>query len=91
MKSGKIIGSDVVAAKLAGRCANGMERGQGVTYHAMPLDQVRGTIEDPFREAWGWALCGAKPGRRSVGWTVCTGTKITCPRCLRKIEKGGVE
>lgn len=46
--------------------------------------------DDPYRIAHavgpypgGEALCGAKPGRRWVGWSHDT-YSVTCPRCLRK-------
>lgn len=75
----------VVAAKLAGRCADGLERGQGIKMHALPASQIRGH----FNEALGKALCGAEPGRRSAGWTVCIGQDISCPRCKRAIARAG--
>jgi hypothetical protein len=57
--------------RLAGRCANGAERDGGSKYHA-----VAGYV----------ALCGAKPGRRSAGWSLYPGDMVTCPRCRRKLE-----
>ena len=30
-------------------------------------------------------LCGAKPGRRSAGWSSYPGEQVTCPKCLRKL------
>jgi hypothetical protein len=78
-------GVDVVTAKLAGRCANGMERGQGVKLHAITSLQIR----PDYNEAHGKALCGYEPGRRSVGWTLCTGEEVTCPRCMDKIKRAG--
>src|SRR5688572_12887157 len=64
--------------RLAGRCADGFERDGGSLYHAVK----------------GWsALCGAKPGRRSAGWSEHQGDRVTCPKCQRKIlklEKDGV-
>lgn len=69
-----------MAAKLAGRCADGRERGQGVRVHA-----VSGTFRDDYQELHGAALCGQKPGRRSVGWTVMpAGTEVNCPRCCSR-------
>lgn len=76
-------GADFVAAKLAGRCANGMERGQGAKLHAIPSTQVR--VE--YNEAYGSAICGATPGRRSVGWTVLVAEAVTCPRCIRALAR----
>ncbi|MCW0447227.1 hypothetical protein [Xanthomonas sacchari] len=72
-----------VAAKLAGRCANGMERGQGSKQHALPAEQVCFARN----EAHGKAICGAVPGRRSVGWTVCDDQDVSCPRCARAIAR----
>jgi hypothetical protein len=46
--------------RLAGRCANGGERDGGALYHA-----VRGYC----------ALCGAKPGKRSAGWSMYPGER----------------
>ncbi|MGB5786635.1 MAG: hypothetical protein WBH11_14730 [Stenotrophomonas geniculata] len=81
---------DVLAAKLAGRCANGLERGQGTKLHAIPAVQV--SRHGGFVEATGKALCGAEPGRRSVGWTVCEQHPVSCPRCQRALARitGGV-
>ncbi len=76
---------DVVAAKLAGRCANGLERGQGTNLHAVPAAQVRHNFG--LIEATGKALCGAQPGRRSVGWTTCESQPVSCPRCQRAIAR----
>lgn len=81
--------ADVLAAKLAGRCSNGLERGQGTNLHAIPTAQVR--LNGEFVEATGRALCGAAPGRRSVGWTAYASHPVTCPRCQRALArvKGG--
>ncbi|WP_168356106.1 hypothetical protein [Stenotrophomonas maltophilia] len=77
--------AEVLAAKLAGRCANGLERGQGTKLHAIPAAQVR--QHGGFVEATGKALCGAQPGRRSVGWTVCEQHLVSCPRCQRVLAR----
>lgn len=70
------IASSVIAARLAGRCANGAERDGGRRYHALAR----------FSE-FGTALCGAKPGRTSGGWCQPYGDQpVTCPRCLSKIR-----
>ena len=69
-------------ATLAGRCADGRELGQGSRIHA-----VTGLFREDYRELHGIALCGAKPGKRSVGWTALQNTAhITCPRCLKKAQ-----
>jgi hypothetical protein len=59
--------------RLAGRCSDGFERGRGMKFHAVPQNQYR-------------ALCGARPGRLSAGWSDDAGERATCPRCLRKLE-----
>lgn len=73
---------ELTPAKLAGRCCTGEERGQGVRIHAIP-GAYRQSIGN---EVFGTALCKAKPGRRSVGWTAMDGYAVTCPKCLRKMS-----
>ena len=48
-------------ARLAGRCANGFERDGGRLHHVIPGESSR----DLHHRR---ALCGAAPGRRSVGF-----------------------
>lgn len=59
---------------LAGRCANGSELDHGTRWHAVKPGEYR-------------AVCGAKPGRRSAGWSSYTtlGQIATCPRCIKKL------
>lgn len=59
-------------SELAGRCVDGAQRDSGHITHAVP-------------EGFSRAYCGAKPGRKSVGWTMRVGTAVNCPGCLRKI------
>jgi hypothetical protein len=59
---------------LTGRCMNGAERDHGTRAHAVPIGERK-------------ALCGAKPGRRSVGWSSYRESTVTCPRCLKKLAK----
>lgn len=59
--------------RLTGRCANGAERDGGTIYHAIA------------NGSW-FALCGVKPGKRSAGWSSYFGDKVTCPRCLKKMQ-----
>lgn len=56
--------------RLLGRCTDGAERGAGRHWHA-----VEGGV----------ALCGARYGRWSAGWTEYQGERVTCPKCLRKM------
>jgi len=63
----------VEARRLTGRCVDGGERDSGRLFHAVQRgDHV--------------ALCGAKPGRRSVGWSTDEGERVTCARCLSKVK-----
>jgi hypothetical protein len=61
--------------RLSGRCADGAERDGGTLFHAVPTDHYM-------------ALCGAKPGRRSAGWSAYSGEAVTCAPCLRKLNGG---
>ena len=60
---------------LAGSCKNGFERDHGSYNHAVSANNV--------------SLCGRKPGRLSVGWVEpYEGVGVvTCPKCLKQIEK----
>ncbi len=62
--------------RMSGRCNEG-ERDGGKRFHAVP---VGGSYHVK-------ACCGAKPGRRSVGWSEHVGSAVTCPRCLQKLLK----
>src|SRR4051812_38955880 len=55
--------------RMMGRGHDGAERGSGSRFHAVP----EGASE---------ALCGARPGHRSAGWSAQEGDHATCPRCL---------
>lgn len=71
----------IATAKLAGRCSDGYERGQGSKIHALENHRQ----PDPST-IYGDALCKAKPGRRSVGWTPMLNANVTCPKCLKKLK-----
>lgn len=60
---------------LAGRCANGSELDHGTKWHAVKPGEYQ-------------AICSAKPGRRSAGWSSYTvlNQQVTCPRCLKKLS-----
>lgn len=62
----------------SGRCANGAERDQGTVTHAVP---------DDSHPSWKKALCGTAPGYRGNGWKeVDARDRVTCARCLKKME-----
>ena len=64
--------------RLLGRLADGRERGAGYACHSVPEAEA----------AFGRALCGRTPGgKRSNGWTDHGAARVTCPRCLRKLDK----
>ncbi|KQO85878.1 hypothetical protein ASF32_09325 [Methylobacterium sp. Leaf91] len=72
-------GSAWRSAQMLGRLSNGGERDRGRLYHIVSEDGC-----GPMGGA-GSALCGATPGRRSVGWGDVEGTPATCPRCLKRV------
>lgn len=65
-----------VGRTLSGRCATGAERGRGKLVHA-----VKGTAYPWYRPA----MCGAKPGRLSAGWSEQVNEPVTCSKCLQLI------
>jgi hypothetical protein len=63
---------------LAGRCLNGFERDHGTLFHAVSLDPAK----------MGRAACGAKPGKRSAGWSEWgIDEEVTCPRCIKRLGR----
>lgn len=64
---------DLQYLRLAGRCADGAERGKGSLFHAVEIGKSA-------------ALCGAKPGRHSAGWSFSNGVVLTCQKCIRKLQ-----
>ena len=82
---------------LLGRLANGCQSDHGIRVHAVVIKKVRAR-PCPYND-WGKdqakmtegqmaevGLCGARPGRRSVGWSPSEG-EVNCPKCLKKLEK----
>lgn len=65
----------LVPAVKTGRCANGFERDKGRVVH----------LAEVFccgSPSWRPALCGAKPGRLSAGWSeLPLAYRVTCKRC----------
>ena len=69
--------SDPVLARLAGQCASGAERDGGARIHAVVA---------------GRGVCGAMPGRRSVGWIEVDGAEQpTCPRCIAGLRTANLD
>lgn len=67
---------------LGGRCANGAEADHGTRFHALP---VAGSEYGDRTDA---AVCGARPGRRSIGWTRWGSDQaVTCPKCIKKVNR----
>lgn len=60
--------------RLAGRCSDGAERDGGTLFHVVPEGSWK-------------ALCGAQPGRRSVGWSAYVRATPSCIRCVSKQQK----
>lgn len=72
----------IIPVVLAGRCANGNERGGGRVVHAMEVADDH-KYDSGFQ---GKAICGATYGARSAGFSECDkGTEISCTKCLRKL------
>lgn len=69
--------NELIFSYLTGRNRTGSEPG-GTLIHAIRGD---GEHFPTFRPA----LCGAKPGRRSNGWSELTSDHATCPKCLKKL------
>jgi hypothetical protein len=61
-------GPSYLFLRLMGRCRDGAERDSGTRFHAVRVG------------CWS-AICGAKPGKRSAGWSSHQGTEPTCPLC----------
>ena len=60
---------------LGGRCRNGAERDHGRLFHAVPIGSYQ-------------ALCGAEPGRTSVGWSDWGRDRdVTCSRCKSRLKR----
>lgn len=74
--------SNVVAARAAGRCADGAQRDGGRVHHAV---RSRGaTIFSHER-----AVCGFVPGRLSAGWVTDDPAPngVTCKTCRARLDR----
>lgn len=65
-------------SELTGRCRSGAENG-GTRIHAIDAFDTYPSFAK--------AICGAKPGRLSNGWSGYRAEQPTCPRCIKKLEK----
>lgn len=69
--------SDVFYTYLTGRGRTGTDA-TGPLIHAISSDF------DHY-PSFGSAICGAKPGKRSNGWSEYRADHATCPKCLKKL------
>lgn len=83
-------------AMMQGRLSSGLQADHGTRVHAVVRkkckrppcpynDFGRKEIPNDDYEA-DVALCGARPGRRSVGWATENELPVDCPKCLKKLE-----
>lgn len=77
----------IIPATKSGRCANGFERDQGRVVHGLLVTETQ------MRSGAYWlpALCGSRTGKRSAGWCDRKDLAVTCPKCLKKMEKANAE
>ena len=68
------------AVKL-GRLASGAQSDHGTVKHLVSWET--GTN--------GAAICGTRPGRRSVGWQDADAPYRPCPHCLKRAERQGID
>lgn len=81
---------------LLGRLVSDLQSDHGILVHCVidrpckrppcPFNDFgRKSIPNDNYSAW-IGLCGAKPGKRSVGWSYVA-DNVTCPKCLAKLAK----
>lgn len=71
---------EILSVVKMGRLANGFEKDHGVVRHAINKKKYFWGTHSP-------ALCGTRPGKRSVGFVNDDDiTEITCPKCLKKLN-----
>ena len=67
------------ARKLSGRArSKGADRDAGIVIHA---------VADGAYPSYDAALCGKKPGPRSMGWQPAEQAPVTCERCIKALGK----
>ncbi|MCJ2025582.1 hypothetical protein [Methylobacterium sp. J-067] len=72
------------SSDMMGTLRTGHQGGQGRRLHAVPEEDCG---------VWSGAspaLCGAKPGPRSVGWGDVRVEPVDCPRCMARLRKAGL-
>ena len=72
----------ITPAKLAGRCANGYERGSGSVIHLVRVSDSE--MRDGIN-AYAHSLCGKTHGSRSAGWSIAE-SEPTCQKCIKLSE-----
>jgi len=70
------MGCKFVPKRLLGRLRNGAESDSGHIAHAV-CHSERSSAK---------ALCGARPGPKSVGWGTYDEEEVTCPKCLERLS-----
>ena len=56
----------------------------GTLYHAVPVENEPEENWDGVSD-WATAACGAKPGKRSNGWSAYRHTAPICEKCIKKV------
>ncbi len=73
----------LAAAQLAGRCANGYERGAGKVVHAVNVSMHEVGVGI---NSYKYSLCNKTHGARSAGWSFSEGD-VNCKKCLKEMDK----
>jgi hypothetical protein len=68
----------IVYSYLTGRGRTGSDS-MGTLVHA--VESVDGEL------CFETAVCGARPGKRSNGWSDYRPARVTCPKCLKKMAQ----
>jgi len=77
-------------AMMLGRLTDGAERDHGSYVHALYKAEVFSPRIPDMLITVEKSICGKKPGKRSVGWSDNDNDNdkpITCPKCLKRLEK----
>jgi hypothetical protein len=72
---------------MQGRLTNGAQADHGKLVHAVDIEGKKVPHNNQLGYRWIYpALCGRKPGAKSVGWSTPEGV-VNCPKCLKKLSK----